>query len=63
MVQVKVSSSENLGVKIYVSDGGIGIAKEKQAKVFERFERAINSANFSGLGLGLYITKQIVDLK
>ena len=39
----------------------MGIAKDMQSKIFERFERAINSTNISGLGLGLYITKQIVD--
>ena len=60
-IQVKVSASTNRGVKVCVSDRGMGIAKDKQAKIFERFERAISHANISGLGLGLYISKQIVD--
>lgn len=46
---------------ITVEDKGMGIAKEMQTKIFERFERAISSTNISGLGLGLYITKQIID--
>jgi two-component system CheB/CheR fusion protein len=61
LVRVHVSASDDLGVKFSVSDGGIGIAKKKQAKVFDRFERVINNVSVSGLGLGLYISKQIVD--
>ncbi|MBC7715244.1 MAG: PAS domain-containing protein [Rhizobacter sp.] len=47
--------------ELIVEDSGMGIAKEMQSKIFERFERAISSTNISGLGLGLYITKQIID--
>lgn len=47
-------------VRFSVSDQGIGIAKENQIKIFDRFERAVNASEVSGLGLGLYITKQIV---
>lgn len=43
-----------------VKDKGAGIEKENQERIFERFERA--SSNASGLGLGLYITRQIVEL-
>lgn len=43
-----------------VQDEGPGIDLENQKRIFERFERA--SSRASGLGLGLYITKQIVDL-
>jgi PAS domain S-box-containing protein len=41
-------------------DQGIGIPPDKLDKVFERFERAVSSSNVSGLGLGLYITREIV---
>lgn len=44
-----------------IQDHGMGIPKEMQSKIFERFERAISSTNISGLGLGLYISKQIID--
>ncbi|MBA2404306.1 MAG: hybrid sensor histidine kinase/response regulator [Bdellovibrionales bacterium] len=61
LVQIKVISSPT-GAEISVTDHGMGIAKEEQAKVFDRFERAVSNNNgISGLGLGLYITKQIVD--
>ena len=45
---------------ISVQDFGAGIPAERQQKIFERFERA-SSRNISGLGLGLYIVKQIVE--
>jgi signal transduction histidine kinase len=43
-----------------VRDRGIGIAPENQRRIFERFERAA-SRNYGGLGLGLYISRQIVE--
>jgi two-component system, LuxR family, sensor kinase FixL len=47
--------------RIEVTDEGIGIAPEHQARVFERFQRAVPAQNFGGLGLGLYIVRQIVE--
>jgi signal transduction histidine kinase len=52
---------EDGGVSIRVTDQGMGIAADKIALVFDRFERAISHKNVSGLGLGLYICKQIID--
>ncbi|MDY7225137.1 PAS domain-containing sensor histidine kinase [Hyalangium rubrum] len=43
-----------------VVDEGIGIAPEKLGRVFEKFERAVSPLNYGGLGLGLYISRQIV---
>jgi PAS domain S-box-containing protein len=48
-------------VSISVADNGIGIAKENITKVFTRFKRAVPAREVSGLGLGLYIAKQIVE--
>ena len=50
---------ENGGVKIAVSDTGIGIPEEKQYRIFQRFEKLDNFAK--GTGLGLSICKAIVD--
>jgi PAS domain S-box-containing protein len=46
-----------------VCDRGIGIPTDELAQVFERFHRGrhVSSTNYGGLGLGLYITKQIVE--
>lgn len=47
-------------VLLMLQDQGIGISKEAQAKIFNRFERAVRASEVSGLGLGLFITHQIV---
>jgi PAS domain S-box-containing protein len=47
-------------VRIEVKDQGRGISQEEQAKIFKRFERAVSSTEISGLGLGLFISEQIV---
>jgi signal transduction histidine kinase len=47
-------------VAIRVRDQGIGIAAEHLGRIFDRFERAA-SKNYSGLGMGLYISRQIVE--
>ena len=46
---------------LVVRDRGIGIAPEDQQRIFQRFERAVSSRHFGGLGLGLWIVRQIVD--
>jgi len=47
--------------RLRVVDRGIGISTEDQARVFDRFERAVPSQHFGGLGLGLYIARRIVE--
>jgi signal transduction histidine kinase len=44
-----------------VKDGGIGIASEDLSRLFNRFERAVSERNYGGFGLGLWITRQIVE--
>ncbi len=46
--------------ELTVNDQGIGIPKDRQEKIFERFERAVSNHHYKGLGVGLYITQQIV---
>ncbi|MCB1653636.1 MAG: hybrid sensor histidine kinase/response regulator [Pseudomonadales bacterium] len=45
---------------IEVSDHGIGISEENQQRIFHQFERIAGSHVVTGLGLGLYISEQIV---
>jgi signal transduction histidine kinase len=49
------------GARIEVADEGMGIAPEKHGRIFDRFERAISHHSISGLGLGLFIARQIVE--
>ncbi|WAS91371.1 AAA family ATPase [Nannocystis punicea] len=46
--------------RISVRDHGIGIVEADQARIFNRFERAVSARNFGGLGLGLYLVRWIV---
>ena len=46
---------------ISVTDNGIGIPDTFKDKIFSRFQRAVPASEVSGLGLGLYISKQIVE--
>ncbi len=47
--------------QLSVIDQGIGIALDQQARIFGRFQRAVPAQNYGGLGLGLYVVKQVVD--
>jgi two-component system, OmpR family, sensor kinase len=47
--------------ELTVADRGIGIAPEDLDRIFERFERAVPAQDYGGLGLGLYVARQIVE--
>lgn len=55
-------SHENGSVNLCVQDFGIGISKKNKDKVFDRFQRASgpNNQTYPGLGLGLYISSEII---
>jgi PAS domain S-box-containing protein len=48
--------------RISVRDYGRGIAPEDHARIFQQFERAVSERDISGLGLGLFIARQIVTM-
>ncbi len=57
---VSVHNSGNTA-KFSIQDQGIGIAHKDQKVLFERFKRAVNTEEYKkGLGVGLYVTDQIV---
>lgn len=58
-IKIKVYKDEK-GVSISVSDKGIGIDPKYHKMIFERFESRAPERAVSGLGLGLYITREIV---
>jgi len=47
--------------RVLVKDAGEGILPQEQERIFQRFERATSVQRHPGLGLGLWICKQIVD--
>ena len=49
-------------LQIAIKDSGIGISKEDQEHLFERFFRAHNAANIQGTGLGLHIISKYLEL-
>lgn len=60
MVNLKIWEERN-DIFVEVEDSGIGIPGEKIPLIFKRFECAIPDSRANGLGLGLYITKSIVE--
>ncbi|MGZ3612185.1 MAG: sensor histidine kinase, partial [Ktedonobacteraceae bacterium] len=52
-------------IEVCVKDNGIGIPKDAQPRLFERFYRApnIERSNTKGIGLGLYIVAQLLKLQ
>jgi signal transduction histidine kinase len=59
-VEVCVDRRDGLA-RVLVKDHGIGVSREDAERIFGRFERAVPISNYGGLGLGLYITRHIVD--
>ena len=57
-VTLSLTRSEGGGATIAVTDDGEGISPERQAVVFERFERGVRG----GAGLGLALVKEIIEL-
>lgn len=60
-VDVEVSK-ERGHVRIAVRDYGLGIPPKHRARIFDRFYQAHAEHGLGGMGLGLYISRQIVDL-
>lgn len=59
-IEVTVNAGEGRAL-LSVRDHGIGIPHDRQALIFERFQRAVSARHYAGLGLGLYITRQLVE--
>ena len=59
-VHLEVTRSETHG-RIAVRDQGVGIEPEALPRIFQKFERAPSARDFGGLGLGLFISREIVE--
>lgn len=60
-VTVKLWQDRNL-IHLTVEDTGIGVEPDKRSSLFERFYQAHGSENRSGMGLGLYISREIMNM-
>lgn len=58
-IDVKVEKTNSTG-KVTITDYGIGITEKQKEKIFLLFERGVRDGQKNGLGVGLYITNQIV---
>jgi signal transduction histidine kinase len=61
LVLVRVDGGDGPRARLSVQDHGMGIAPAEQARIFERFERAVPERHYGGLGLGLYIVRRILS--
>ncbi|WNG55585.1 PAS domain-containing protein [Archangium gephyra] len=59
-IHVRAEAEGHLA-RLVVRDEGIGISPEAQERIFGKFERAVSERHYGGLGLGLYITRSIVE--
>ncbi|MCX7080735.1 MAG: hybrid sensor histidine kinase/response regulator [Pseudomonas sp.] len=66
---LRYGTKGSIDVRVYTEDGqarvevrdhGIGISEENQARIFQQFERVSAKTAVAGLGLGLFISEQIV---
>jgi signal transduction histidine kinase len=59
---IHVSVSRNGStVRLAVVDHGIGLSPDQQSRIFDKFERAVSELHYGGVGLGLWIVRQIVE--
>jgi signal transduction histidine kinase len=61
-IEIALTGSDSGPVRIAVRDHGLGIPAEEREIIFERYYQGHRDRVISGLGLGLYITQQIVTL-
>lgn len=59
-IKVVLSQQEDY-VRISVTDQGYGISEAERKLIFQRFERGSRTREISGMGLGLFISRQIMD--
>lgn len=54
-------ASDGRTARLSVTDHGIGIDRDTQSQLFERFRRGVPARHYGGLGLGLYVARTFVE--
>lgn len=47
--------------RLIVRDRGVGIPHERQLRIFDRFERAVATPHYGGFGLGLWLSRRVLE--
>jgi PAS domain S-box-containing protein len=61
-ITITLSTPDDQRLQIVIMDQGLGVPPSQRPYIFDRFYRAHADKQFGGLGLGLYISRQIVEL-
>lgn len=61
-IEVSLTTPTDNWVRLKVRDWGLGVPDDRRAALFDRFYQAHGEGHFGGLGLGLYVSRQIVEL-
>jgi signal transduction histidine kinase len=62
VITVRLGREADGGVQLCVSDEGVGVPLDQREAVFDRFHQAHGGRHLSGMGLGLFIAREIVEL-
>ncbi|VYU64776.1 sensor histidine kinase [Clostridium tertium] len=60
VIKVKIQGYE-MFTRVDIKDNGVGIKEEELPKIFARFYRGENSRDIEGIGIGLYLTREIIS--
>src|SRR5262249_12443065 len=60
-IEVMVTEVADCRARLSVRDHGIAIPSEHRDRIFERVQREVSSRDYSGLGWGVWIARQIVE--